>query len=175
MFCGSLDGRGIWGRMDTRTCMAEPLRYSPETITTLLIGHQLSSVAQSCLTLCDPMNHSTPGLPVHHSAWLPESTHTHVHRVGAAIQPSHPLPSASPPTLKLSQYQGLFKWVSSLHQVAKELEFQLQHQSFQWIFRVDLLIWTDGRNRWFPTLIYSPSSLLTESRPYSLLCCCCCC
>ena len=73
------------------------------------------------------MNLSTPGLPVHHQ--LPESTQTHVHCVGDAIQPSHPLSSPSPPALNLSQHQGLFKWVSSSHQVAKVLEFQLQHQS----------------------------------------------
>ena len=66
---------------------------------------QFSSEAQSCATLCDPMNHSTPGLPVHHQ--LPESTQTHVHQVGDAIQPSHPLSSPSPPTLNLSQHQGL--------------------------------------------------------------------
>ena len=78
--------------------------------------HQFSSVAQSCPTLCDPMNHSTPGLPVHHQ--LPESTKTHVPWVGDAIQPSHPLSSPSPPTFNLSQHQGLFKWVSSSHQVA---------------------------------------------------------
>ena len=72
---------------------------------------RLSSVAQSCLTLCDPVNRSTPGLPVHHQ--LPESTQTHVHRVGDAIQPSHPLSSPSPPALNLSQHQGLLKWVSS--------------------------------------------------------------
>ena len=89
---------------------------------------QFSLVAQSCLTLCDPMNHSTPGLPVHHQ--LPEFTQTHVHRVGDAIQPSHPLSSPSPPALNLSQGQGLFQRVSSSHQVAKVLEFQLQHQSF---------------------------------------------
>ena len=76
-----------------------------------------SSVAQSHLTLCDPMNRSTPGLPVHHQ--LPESTQTHVHCVGDAIQPSHPLFSPSPPALNLSQHQGLFQWASSLHQVAK--------------------------------------------------------
>ena len=91
---------------------------------------QFSPVAQSCLTLCDPMNCSTPGLPVHHQ--LLESTQTHVHQVGDAIQPSHPLSSPSLPALNLSQHQGLFKWVSSLHQVAKVLDFQLQHQSFQW-------------------------------------------
>ena len=68
---------------------------------------QFSSVAQSCLTLCDPMNCSMPGLPVHHQ--LPESTQTHVHRVGDAIQPSHPLLSPSPPAFNLSQHQGLFQ------------------------------------------------------------------
>ena len=83
------------------------------------------SVAQSCPTLCDPMNHSTPGLPVH--LQLPESTQTHVHWVRDAIQPSHPLLSPSPASSR-SQHQGLFKWVSSSHQVAKVLEFQLQHQ-----------------------------------------------
>ena len=95
---------------------------------------QFSSVAQSCPTLCDPMKHSTPDLPVHHQ--LPESTQTRVHWVGDAIQPSHPL--LSPPALNLAQHQGLFKWVSSSHQVAKVLEFQLQHQSFQWTPRTDL-------------------------------------
>ena len=89
---------------------------------------QFSSVAQLCPTLCNPMNRSMPGLPVHHQ--LPESTQTHVHRVGDAIQPSHPLSSPSPPALNLSQHQGLFKGVSFSHQVAKVLEFQLQHQSF---------------------------------------------
>ena len=89
---------------------------------------QFSSVTQSCLTLWDPMNHSTPGLLVCHQ--LPETTKTHVHEVDDAIQPSHPLSSPSPPTLNLSQHQGLFQWVSSLHQVAKVLELQLQHQSF---------------------------------------------
>ena len=98
---------------------------------------QFSLVAQSYLTLCDPMNHSTPGLPVHHQ--LPESTQTHVHWVGDAIQPSHPLLSPSPPALSLSQHQGLFKWVSSLHKVTKVLEFQLQHQFLQWIPRTDFL------------------------------------
>ena len=88
------------------------------------------------------MNHSTLGLPFHHQ--LPESTQTHVHWVGDAIQPSHPLLSLSPPALSLSQHQGLFQWISSSHQVAKILEFQLQHQSFQWtprtyLFRMDWL------------------------------------
>ena len=100
---------------------------------------QFSSVAQSCLTLCNPMECSTPGLPVHHQ--LPELTQTHVHWVDDAIQPSHPLSSPSP-AFNLYQHQGLFKWVSSFQQVAKVLEFQLQHQSFQWIFRTNLL--SDG-------------------------------
>ena len=86
---------------------------------------QFSSVAQSCLTPCDPMNRSMPDLPAHHQ--LLESIHTHVHWVSDAIQPSHPLSSPSPPTFNLSQHQGLFKEVGSSHQVAKILEFQLQH------------------------------------------------
>ena len=98
---------------------------------------QFSSVAQSCPTLCDPMNLSMPGLPVHHQ--LPEFTQTHVHWVGDAIQPPHPLLSPSPPAFSLSQHQGLFKWGSSSHQVAKILEFHLQHQSFQWTPRTDFL------------------------------------
>jgi len=89
----------------------------------------VSSVSQSCPTLCDPMNRSTPGLPVHHK--LPEFTQTHVHWVGDAIQPSHPLSSPFPPAPNPSQHQGLFQWVNSSHEVAKVLEFQLQHQSFQ--------------------------------------------
>ena len=97
-----------------------------------------SSVAQSCLTFCDSMGCRTPGLPLQHQ--LPELTQTHVHWVSDAIQPSHPLLSPSPPTFNLSQHQGLFKWVSSSHQVAKVLEFQLQHQSFQWIFRISFKI-----------------------------------
>ena len=80
---GSLDGRGVGGRMDTWIRMAESLHCSPETITTLLIDYQIRSVAQSCPTLCDPMNRSTPGLPVHHQ--LPEFTQTHIHQVGDAI------------------------------------------------------------------------------------------
>ena len=98
---------------------------------------QFNSVAQSCLTLCDPMNCTTPGLPVHHQ--LPESIQTQVRWVSDAIQPSHPLSSPSPPALNLSQHQSLFKWVSSSHQVAKVLEFQPQHQSFQWTPRTDVL------------------------------------
>ena len=116
-----------------------------------------SEVDQSCRTLSDPMDCSlsgssvhgisqarvlecgavvfSPGFPVHPQ--LLKLAQTHVYRVGNAIQPSHPLSSPSPPTFNLSQHQGLFQWVSSSHQVAKVLEFQLQHQSFQWILRSD--------------------------------------
>ena len=94
-------------------------KHSPIFLTSV----QFSSGTQSCLTLCDPMNRSTPGLPVHHQ--LPEFTQTHVHWVGDAIQPSHPLSSPSPPAPNPSQYQSLFQWVNSSHEVAKVLEFQL--------------------------------------------------
>ena len=90
---------------------------------------QFSLVAQLCLTLCNPMDCSMPGFPVHHQ--FPELAQTHVHQVGDAIQPSHPLRSPSPPAFNLSQHQGLFQRVSSSRQVAKVLKFQLQHQSFQ--------------------------------------------
>ena len=102
-------------------------------------------VTQSCPTLCSPMDCNMPGFPVHHQ--LLELTQTLVHWVGDALQPSHLLSSLSPPAFNLSQHLGLFKWVSSSHQVAKILEFQLQHQLFQWIFKVDLLL--DGLV-WFP-------------------------
>ena len=88
-----------------------------------IASDQIRSVAQSCLTFCNPMNHSTPGLPVHHQ--LPEFTQTHVHRVSDAIQPSHPLSSPSPPVPNPSQHHSLFQWVNSSHEVAKVLEFQL--------------------------------------------------
>ena len=103
----------------------------------LLMWFLLFFAAQSYPSFCDPMDCSMPGLPVHYH--LPELTQTHVHWVGDAIQPSHPLSSPSPPAFNLSQQQGLFQWVGSLHQMAKVLELQLQHQSFQWIFRVDFL------------------------------------
>ena len=108
---------------------------------------QFSSVFQSCPSLCNPMDCSTPGLPVHHH--LPEFTQTYVHWVGDAIQPSHSLSPSSPLTFNLCQHQDLFKWVSSSHQRAKILEFQLQHQSFQCIFRVDFL---------YDRLVVSPCS-----------------
>ena len=113
---------------------------------TLISLHcQFSSVAQSCLTLCDPTDCSMPGFPVHHQ--LSELVQTHVHWVSDAIQPSHPLSSPSPPTFNLSQHQGFFQWVSSLHQVARVLE--LQHQSFQCLFKT-----------YFPLawLVWSPCS-----------------
>ena len=98
---------------------------------------QFSSVAQSCLTLCDPMNRSTSGLPVHHQ--LPELTQTHIHWVRDALQPSHPLSSPSPSAPNPSQHQSLFQWVNLSHEVAKVLKFQLWHHSFQRNPRVDLL------------------------------------
>ena len=99
--------------------------FSSSLLSAILVSHsvQFSSVAQSCPTLCDPMNCSIPGLPVHHQ--LPEFTQTHVHQVGGAIQPSHPLSSPSPPAPNPSQHQTLFQWVNSSHEVAKVLEFQL--------------------------------------------------
>ena len=103
----------------------------------LCVLYQIRSVAQSCLTLCNPMNRSTPGLPIHHQ--LPEFTETHVRRVSDAIQPCHPLSSPSPPAPNPSQYQSLFQWVNSSHEVAKVLEFQLQHHSFKRTPRTDLL------------------------------------
>ena len=89
------------------------------------VSSGFSSVTQSGTTLCDPMDCSMPSLSVHHQ--LLEFTQTHIHRVGDAIQPSHPLSFPSPPAFNLAQHQGLFQWVSSSHQVTKVLEFQLQH------------------------------------------------
>ena len=98
---------------------------------------QFRSVAESCPILCDHMNHSMPGLPVHHQ--LPEFTQTHVHQVSDAIQPSYPLPFPSPPAPNPSQHQGLFQLVNSSHKLAKVLEFQPQHQYFQWTSRTGIL------------------------------------
>ena len=112
-----------------------PIRKKPYNILVLYVcSVQFSSVAQSCPTLCDPMNRSTPGLPVHHQ--IPEFTQTHVHRVGDAIQPSHPLSSPSPPAPNPSQS---FPIVNSSHEVAKVLEFQPQHHSLLRNPRADLL------------------------------------
>ena len=110
-----------------------------------------SSVAQSCPTLCDPMNCSMPGLPVHHQ--LPESTQTHVHWVSDAIQPSHPLLPPSPPTFYLSQHQRLLQWVSSSHRVAKVLEFQLHCPSNEQpgliSFRIEWTGWISLQSKGF--------------------------
>ena len=106
-------------------------------LVTLKFTIQFNSVAQSCPTLCDPMNCSMPGLPVHHH--LQEFTQTHIHWVSDAIQPSHPLSPPSPPAPNPSQHQSLFQWVNSSHEVPKVLEFQLQHHSFQRNPRADLL------------------------------------
>ena len=102
-------------------------------------------VANLCPTPCNPIGCNTPGRPV--PLHLTEFTQTHIHWVSDAIQPSHPLSSPSPPTFNLFQHQGLFQYISSSHQVAKVLEFQLRHESFQWIFRVDFLL---GLTVWSP-------------------------
>ena len=107
---------------------------------------------------CNPMDCSTPGFHVHHQ--LPELAQTHVHWVSDAIQPSYPLSSPSPPAFHLSQHQGLFQWVSSSHQVAKVLEFQLQHQSFRWTPKTDLL--PDG-------LVGSPCSPRDSNTTFSAI------
>ena len=128
-------------------------------------------ITKSCLTLCDPMEWSVLGFPVLH--YLPEFAQTHVHWVSDAIPPSHPLSAPSPPALNLSQHQGLFQWVSSSHQVAKVLE--LQHQSFQWIFRVDFLYKRTRRPRqrggysgWLSSLDHALKSNLLLSTPFFL-------
>ena len=95
------------------------------------------SVAKWCLIICKPMSCSRPGFPALH--YLLEFAQTHVHWVDDAIQPPHPLWPSSPSALNLSQHQGLFQWVGSSHQLIKVLDLQLQHQSFQWIVRVDFL------------------------------------
>ena len=130
-----------------------PIRLSFTNV--ILSSVLFTSVAQLCPTLCDPIDYSMPGFPVHHQ--LPELTQTHVHWVSDAIQPSHPLSSPSPSTFNLSQFQGLFQRVSSSHHVAKLLEFQLQHQSFQWIFRTHFL--KDG-------LVDSPCSSRDSQESY---------
>ena len=114
---------------------------------TLTTKHCCCSVPQSCPALCNPMDCSMPDFSALHH--LLELAQTHVHWVSDAIRPSHPLLSSSPPASNLAQHQGLFHWVSSTHEVAKVLEFQLQHQPFKWIFRTDLLY--DG-------LVGAPSS-----------------
>ena len=125
-----------WMWVSTHACICTIELYSSKW-NLELNSVQFSSLDWSCLTLCDSMVCSTPGLPVHHQ--LLKFTQTHVHWVGDAIQPSHPPSSPSLLTFNLSQHHGLFKRVSSSHQVAEVLEFQPQHQSFQWIFRTDFL------------------------------------
>ena len=120
-------------------------RVELQSIGDFIQSYQFSSVVQSCLTLCNPIDCSTPGLPVYYQ--LPELAQTHVHWVSDAIQPSHSQPSPSLPGFNLSQHQGLFQFVSSLHQVAKVLEIQVHNQSFQW--------WTDFLQDWW---IWSPCS-----------------
>ena len=125
---GRSDTQHAWallGSKGDQRCWGFPLIHFIEFSQLLDVSSsvQFSSVTQSCPTLCDPMNCSTPGLPVHHQ--LPEFTQTHVHWVSDAIQPSHPLSSPSPPAPNPSQHQSLFQWVSSSHEVAKVLDFQL--------------------------------------------------
>ena len=106
-------------------------------VTVFFLVHCCCSVARSHPTLCDPMDCRTPGFPVLHH--LPQFAQTHIRWVGDVTQPSRPLSSPSLPAFNLFQHQGLFQWFGPLHQVPRILELQLQHQSFQWIFRVDFL------------------------------------
>ena len=140
----SLLSKGLKNLLQHHTVKASVLQCSTFFRVQLLHPHMTTGktmkmkvlVAQSCLTLCEPMDGSRPRFSVHHQ--LPKVAQTHVHQIGNAIQPSWTQLSPSP-SFNLSQYQGLFQRVSSSHQVAKELGFQLQHQSFQWIFRTDFL------------------------------------
>ena len=133
-----------WREAPGRLQSMRSQRVEHEWVTSLSLTHWylekhgdwIESVAQSCLTLCDPIDCSMPGLPVHHQ--LTDFTQTHVHLVGDAIQPSHPLLSPSP-AFNLSQHQGFFPVSWFFISSAKVLELQLQHQSFQWIFRTDFL------------------------------------
>ena len=144
--------------------------------------YQFSSVIQSCPTSWDSRDCRRPDFPVHHP--LAELAQTHVHWVGDAIQPSHPLSFTAPPDFSLSRHQDLFQLVSSLHQVDKVLEFQFQHQSFQWLFRIDFqyhwLVWYPCSPREFKNLLQhhsSKASILQHSaffrvqlsHPYRLL------
>ena len=136
----SKNGGGLWFQDDSST-----LHPWCIWLLSLLYCETCCSVTK-CLTLYDPMDWSMPGFPVLH--YLLEFSQTHVYWVRDAIQPSHPLSPPSP-TFNLSQHQGLFLWVGSLHQVARILELQFQHQFFQWIFRVDFL---------YDWIIWSPCS-----------------
>ena len=137
---GDLPDPGIKPSSPTLACRFFTTKPPEKALirTLFIYMHHFSSITQSCPTVCDPMSCSMPDLPVNHQ--LLEFTQTRVHWVSDAIQPSHhPLSSPSPPALNLSQHQCLFKWVSSSRQVAKLLECQLQHQSFQWTPRTALL------------------------------------
>ena len=127
--CQSLMSKRLTMSLTIKSWKSRAVSYS-SVYSKSLSSVQFSPVTQLCPTLCNPMDCSMPGLPVHHR--LLKFTQTHVNWVGDAIQPSHALPSPSPPTFSLCQHQGLFQWVSSSHQVAKVSEFPLQHQSFQW-------------------------------------------
>ena len=125
-------GQRVWINISSKKIYQWPI--------SIFAQHQFSSVQFSRSVVSDSLwphesQHARP--PIHHQ--LLEFTQTHAHRVGDAIQPSHPLSSPSPPAPKPSQYQGLFHWVNSSHEVAKVLEFQLHHQSFQWTPRTDVL------------------------------------
>ena len=138
--CSSLQSMGTWVEFVSCCCVKIVQILIMLNWLIVLFRSPISfsvQFSQSCPTVCDPMDCSMPGFPVHHQ--LTELAQIHVHRVGDAIQPSHPVSFPSPSAFNLSQHQGLFKWVSSLHQVAKVLEFQLQYQSFQWIFKTDFL------------------------------------
>ena len=167
---GDLLTQGLAGRFFTY--LRNP---SKKFLLDLKLANGLSSVTQSCLTLCNPMACIKPALPVHRQ--LPEFTQTQVHWVRDAIQPSHPLLSPSPPALNLSQNQGLFQWVDSSHQVAKVWEFQLRYQSFQWIFRVDFLkdwlVWSPCRQSKGLSRVFSSTTIWTrlERSLLNTLCC----
>ena len=125
-------GSTFWGLSEP---LIAPLQRAVErTALCRLPGDCCCSVIKLSPALCSPMDCSTPGIPVLH--YLPELAQTHVHWIGDAIQPSHPLSPPSPADLSFFQHQALLQWVGSWHQVAKVLELQLQHQFFQWIFRV---------------------------------------
>ena len=136
-FCHSV----VWF-LDSANMMHLVLVHSSSLLCSIPLFSSVQSLSHVWLFATPWTACSTPGFPVHYQ--LLELTQTHVHRAGDAIQPSHPLFSPSPPAFNLSQHQGLFQWVSSSHQVAKILEFQLQHQSFQWIFGTSFrMYWLD--------------------------------
>ena len=133
--CNRYSLLGLYFRTILTTYIILSLRCENYIIAMLEMSLSCCSVVKSCLTLCDPVNCSMPDSYVLH--YLLELAQIHVHWVGYAVLPSHPLPHPSPIPFSLSQHKGLFQWVSPLHQVAKVLELQLQQQSFQWMFRVD--------------------------------------